>query len=95
MDNNVTADQVLCEEDAALLVAAHMDLVATQAEGTRVLGSTAGRELVARAHATVTADLPVVVLTLPLGDDELLVPLPIDRPNFVTAPAAARNEVSR
>uniref|UniRef100_UPI003F49B286 hypothetical protein n=1 Tax=Amycolatopsis sp. CA-082387 TaxID=3239918 RepID=UPI003F49B286 len=41
---------VLSDADAALLVAAHLDLREAQAEGVQLFGSTAGFELVAAAH---------------------------------------------
>jgi hypothetical protein len=98
--NQVTAVQALSEqpalseEDAALLVAAHMDLVAAQASGVRVLGSSAGRELVAAAHTRLATSGAFVLVTLPLGDGELQVPLPITGPGFVSSPASSRNEVA-
>jgi hypothetical protein len=95
--NQVTAvqtlsEQSLSEEDAALLVSAHMDLVAAQAAGQRVLGSSAGGELVEAAHQALAASGAFVLVTLPLGDGELRVPLPI--PGFVSSPASSRNEVA-
>lgn len=95
--NQVTAVQALSEppslsaEDAALLVSAHMDLVAQQASGARVLGSSVGGELVAAAHRVLAASGAFVLVTLPLGVDELRVPLPI--PGFVATPAT-RNGVA-
>lgn len=98
--NQVTAVQALSEppalseEDAALLVGAHMDLVAAQAAGVRVLGSSAGRELIATAHTQLTTGGAFVLVTLPLGDGQLRVPLPITGPRFVSPPASSRNEVA-
>jgi hypothetical protein len=84
----------LSEEDAALLVAAHMDLVAAQAAGVQVLGSSAGRELVAAAHTQLATSGAFVLVTVPLGDDTVRVPLPIAGPGFVSSPASSRNEVA-
>lgn len=97
--NQVTAvqglsERPLSEEDAVLLVAAHMDLIAARMAGMQVLGATAGRELVAAAHATLAVGGAFVLVTLPLGDDEVRVRLPIGPPRFVTEWAATENEVA-
>lgn len=47
------AQQGLSREDAALLVSAHRGLLGTQAQGTRVLGSSDGRELLNAAYAVL------------------------------------------
>lgn len=83
--NQITAGQSLSEEDAALVVAAHLDLLAAQASGVQVLGSSAGQGLVGDAFRTLTS--AAVVLTIGEGDTEIQVQLPVD-----TTPAGASNQ---
>lgn len=54
----------LSDADAALLVSAHLDLLEAQADGVRLLGSTAGSELVAAAHEHLNARFAAVAAAL-------------------------------
>lgn len=85
---DATAAHQLEDGDAALLVTAHLDLLAAQANGVTVLGSGDGAELVAAAHEALGSPASLVALTTSTNDRIWLTTR-----DSVTTPATTRNEV--
>jgi hypothetical protein len=85
---DATAARQLGEDDAALLVTAHLELLAAQVAGVTVLGSGDGAELVAAAHEALGSPASLVALTASTNDRVWL-----SARDSVTTPATTRNEV--